>query len=40
MVTVFRADGLRDVIFADDHTPAHVHVFGDGHGKVNLAGRE
>ena len=22
----------------DDHLPAHVHVFGDGHIKVNLVG--
>lgn len=38
MVTVFRAHGLRFVIFSDDHEPAHVHVFGDGHAKFNLAG--
>ena len=38
MVTVFRAHGLRFIIFVDDHVPAHVHVFGDGHLKVNLVG--
>ncbi len=36
MVTVFRADGLRIVIFVDDHEPAHMHVFGDGEMKINL----
>jgi hypothetical protein len=38
VVTIFRAEGLRVVIFANDHEPAHVHVFGDGHAKINLAG--
>ncbi|MEO0654321.1 MAG: DUF4160 domain-containing protein [Pseudomonadota bacterium] len=38
MVTVLRERGLRVVIFTDDHEPAHVHVFGDGHAKINLAG--
>lgn len=38
MVTVFRASGLRIIIFTDDHEPAHVHVFGDGHAKINLRG--
>jgi hypothetical protein len=38
MVTVYRAHGLRLIIFVDDHLPAHVHVFGDGHIKVNLVG--
>lgn len=38
MVTIFRAHGLRIVIFTDDHEPAHVHVFGDGHAKINLIG--
>jgi len=28
MVTVFRGNGLRVVIFINDHPPAHVHVFG------------
>jgi hypothetical protein len=38
MVTVFRAGSLRVVIFVDDHHPAHVYVFGDGHAKINLHG--
>lgn len=38
MVTVLRAQGLRVVIFVNDHPPAHVHVFGDGHAKVDLLG--
>lgn len=38
MVTIYRAHGLRVIIFTDDHEPAHVHVFGDGHAKVNLVG--
>lgn len=38
VVTVFRAHGLRVVIFLDDHEPAHVHVFGDGHAKIDLGG--
>jgi len=40
MVTIFRAHGLRIVIFSDDHQPAHVHVFGDGHVKINLLGSD
>ena len=40
MVTVLRADGLRVVIFVDDHQPAHVHVFGDGHARTNLLGAD
>ena len=38
MVTIFRGEGLRVVIFVDDHEPAHVHVFGDGEAKINLTG--
>lgn len=38
MVAIYRAFGLRVVIFVDDHEPAHVHVFGDGEVKINLAG--
>lgn len=38
MVTVLRADGLRVVIYTNDHMPAHVHVFGDGEAKIDLAG--
>ena len=40
MVTVLRAQGLRVVIFVNDHLPAHVHVFGDGEAKINLCGAE
>jgi hypothetical protein len=38
MVTVHREAGLRIRIFTDDHEPAHVHVLGQGHAKVNLLG--
>ena len=38
MVTVHRAQGLRVVIFTNDHAPAHVHVFSDGQAKINLLG--
>lgn len=38
MVTVLRAHGLRVVIFVNDHHPAHVHVFGDGHARIGLVG--
>lgn len=38
MVTVLRAHGLRVVIYANDHQPAHVHVFGDGEAKIDLLG--
>lgn len=37
-VTVLRAQGLRVVIFVNDHLPAHVHVLGDGEAKINLLG--
>ena len=40
MVTIYRNDGLRVVIFANDHAPAHVHVFGDGQAKINLIGAD
>ena len=40
MVTVLRASGFRIVIYANDHDPAHVHVFGDGEVKVQIAGPE
>lgn len=38
MVTVHRAHGFNIVIFLNDHEPAHVHVFGGGQAKINLAG--
>ncbi|MGA3002277.1 MAG: DUF4160 domain-containing protein [Acetobacteraceae bacterium] len=38
MVTVHYAFGFRFVIFANDHTPPHVHVFGHGgEAKIDLA---
>lgn len=40
MVTVHREAGLRFVIFTDDRQPAHVHVVGDGHAKINLTGTD
>jgi hypothetical protein len=40
MVTVLRADGLRLVIFVNDHLPAHVHAFGDGEAKIDLLGAD
>lgn len=30
MPTVHRFDGLRVVIYPNDHRPAHVHVMGNG----------
>jgi hypothetical protein len=39
MVTVHRAHGFRFVIFTNDHSPPHVHVFGaDGAAKITLDG--
>ena len=39
MVTVHRAYGFRFVIFPNDHSPPHVHVFGQGgEAKVVLEG--
>jgi hypothetical protein len=38
MVIVLREDGLRIVIYVNDHLPAHVHVYGDGEAKINLIG--
>lgn len=29
---------MRVLIFLQDHEPAHVHVMGDGHAKINLLG--
>lgn len=37
MPTVHRLGSLRFVVFFDDHSPPHVHVFsGDGEAKVLL----
>jgi hypothetical protein len=36
MPTVLVQDGLRVVIFVDDHEPPHVHVFGDRETKIVL----
>ena len=30
MPTVLRIDGVRVVIYPNDHPPAHVHVLGPG----------
>ena len=39
MPTIFRVDGLRIVIYPNDHPPAHVHVIGpDWEVVVNLVG--
>lgn len=39
MVTVLRAFGFRFVIFSNDHSPAHVHVLGQGgEAKIVLEG--
>jgi hypothetical protein len=42
MVTVWRAEELRIVMFVEDHLPAHVQVLGDGQATINLerAGRD
>ena len=40
MVTVHLAQGLRFVIFLNDHEPAHLHVFGEGHAKIDIAGAD
>jgi len=32
--TVFRFDGLRAVIYPNDHRPAHVHLLGPGNEAV------
>ena len=39
MVVIYRAHGLRFVIYSMDHEPAHVHVIGDGELKVDIAGK-
>lgn len=41
MPTVLRAEGLRVVIYLNDHPPAHVHVLGpDWVVVINLIGTE
>lgn len=41
MPTILRVDGLRIVIYPNDHPPAHVHVKGPGWiAVVNLHGPE
>ena len=34
MPTILRFDGLRVVVYPNDHRPAHVHVVGDGREAV------
>jgi len=36
MPTVDRIDGLRVVIYPNDHIPAHVHVIGDSEAVFKL----
>jgi hypothetical protein len=37
MPTVFQVDGLRFVIWPNDHAPPHVHVFSaDAEAKIEL----
>jgi hypothetical protein len=39
MVTVHRAYGFRFVIFSNDHSPPHVHLFGQGgEARITLEG--
>jgi hypothetical protein len=38
MVVVHRGHGFRLVISTSDHEPAHVHITGAGHAKINLFG--
>ncbi len=37
---MLRAHSRRVIIFANNHRPAHVHVFGDGEAKINLRGAD
>jgi Domain of unknown function (DUF4160) len=34
MPTVLRFEGLRVVVYPNDHAPAHMHVIGKGHEAV------
>ena len=36
MPVVFRAHGLRFIIYVDDHRPPHIHVDGRGVAKIAL----
>lgn len=38
MVTVLRQHGMRFVIYTADHEPAHVHVYGEGEGRIDIVG--
>ncbi len=39
MPTILRLRGLRIVVYATDHPPAHVHVIGaTGEARINLCG--
>ena len=40
VIVIHRAIGFRFVIYTSDHEPAHVHVTGPGHAKINLLGRD
>lgn len=37
MVTVLRQHGMRFVIYTADHEPPHVHVYGDGETRIDIA---
>lgn len=41
MITVRHEQGMRFVIYANDHAPAHVHaIVGSGEAKVTTLGPE
>lgn len=40
VVVVHCAHGFRFVIYTSDHLPAHVHITGTGHAKINLLGSD
>lgn len=37
MITLLRVSGMRFVIYTDDHEPAHLHVYGDGEARIDIA---